>query len=71
MKKTQIDTENDKKPAIFQFSKILCTFFSKFAMNNFVDCHNETGQQGKNMMSSRLFRRVCLLQIFCGENVLN
>ena len=30
MKKSQIETENDKNPTIFQISKILCSFFPNF-----------------------------------------
>ena len=59
---SQINTEIDKKPKIFQFSKILC-IFSKF-LTDFVNWNVEKGQQGKNVLSSRLFRRVyCCFQV--------
>ena len=45
LKMSQIDTENDKKPKSFQFSKISC-IFSKF-LTDFVNWNVEMGQQGK------------------------
>ena len=68
MKKSQIETENDKNPTIFQISKILCSFFSKF-LTDLMDWNVEKGQQGKNVLSTRLFRRV--LFSFRFEIVLN
>ena len=44
---SQIDTENDKNPEIFYFSKILC-FHSKSLMD-FVDWNAETGQKGEKV----------------------
>ena len=46
------NTENDKNPKIFHFSKIL-SIFSKFS-TDFVNWNIEKGQQGKNVLSSRL-----------------
>ena len=45
LKMSQIDTENDKNPKNFQFSKISCNF-SKF-LSNFANWNVEKGQQGK------------------------
>ena len=56
MKMSQIDTETDKKPKYFQFSKIYA-FFPK-CLTDFVNWNVEKGQQGKNVLSSRLFRKV-------------
>ena len=56
MKMSQIDTQNDK-PKIFKVFKILCIFSTDFAGWNV-----EKGQQGKNVLSSMLFRS--LLQFF-------
>ena len=52
MKKSQIDTENDKNPENFLFSNILRTL-PKIS-TNFVNCNIETGQQGKNVLSTLL-----------------
>ena len=43
MEMTQIETEKDKNPKNFQFSKILCKFFSKL-LTNFVDWNVEKSQ---------------------------
>ena len=56
VKVSQIDTENDKSPKIFQFSKCLC-IFSKF-LTDIVDWNVKKGQHRKHVLSSRLFRRV-------------
>ena len=56
IKVSQIDTENDKKPKTFHFS-IFFAIFVKF-LTDFVNCNVEKGQQGKNLLSSRLFRKV-------------
>ena len=45
LKMSQIDTEIDKNPKSFQFSKIL-SIFSKF-LTDFVKWNVEKGQQGK------------------------
>ena len=45
LKMSQIDTENDKNPKSFQFSKISC-IFSKF-LTDFVNWNVEKGPQGK------------------------
>ena len=45
LKMSQIDTENDKNPKSFQFSKISC-IFSNF-LTDFVNWNVEKGQQGK------------------------
>ena len=49
---SQSDTENDKNPQIFQFSKILGIFpvFRRTLLLNV-----EKSQQGKKVLSSRLF----------------
>ena len=44
-KMSQIDTENDKKPKLFQFSKFIS--FSPTFFTDFVDWKVEKGQQGK------------------------
>ena len=58
--KYQIDTENDKNPKIFHFSK-------KF-LTDFVDWNVSKGHAGKSWLSS-LFRRVYCN--FLNENVSN
>ena len=45
LKMSQIDTENDKNPKNFQFSKISC-IFSKF-LTDFANWNVEKGKQGK------------------------
>ena len=45
LKMSQIDTEIDKNPKKFQFSKISC-IFSKF-LTDFANWNVENGQQGK------------------------
>ena len=67
MKQAQIDSENDKNPKIFQFAKISC-IFPKF-LTDFVDWNVEKGQQGKNVLSTRLFRTVYCS--FLCENISN
>ena len=52
----QIETETDKKPKIFQFSKFFYAIFVKFS-TDFVDWNVEKSQQGTNLLSSSLFRR--------------
>ena len=64
---SQIDTENDKKPKTFQFSKILCIWFQ--VSTDIVDRNVQKSQQGKNVLSKSLFRRVYF--IFFIENVSN
>ena len=56
VKVSQINTEYDKNPQTFQFSKNLCILF-KF-VTDFVNLNVENGQEGKNVLSSRLFWRV-------------
>ena len=53
MKKSQIDTENDKIPKIFNFQKVYA-FSPKFS-TDFVDWNVKKGQQGKSVLSSRGF----------------
>ena len=67
VKVSQINTENEKKFKFFQFPKFLC-FFSTF-LKNYVDWNIEKDQQGKNLISSRRFRRVFCC--FLSENVSN
>ena len=67
MKMSQIDTENDKNSKTFIISKIYA-LSSKFP-TDFVDWNVEKGQQGKNVLSNRLFRRICCT--FLSENVSN
>ena len=64
---SQITTEFDKKHKIFQFSKTLCIFFKLLTV--FMDWNADKSQQGKNVLSSRLFRWVNF--IFLSENVSN
>ena len=63
---SQSDTENDKNPQIFQFSKILGIFpvFRRTLLLNV-----EKSQQGKKVLSSRLFW--CVNFSFLSENVSN
>ena len=68
MKKSQIDAETDKNPQKFPNSKILCSFSPKLS-SDFVDWNTEKNQQGKNVLSCRLFRR--LYCSFLNENVSN
>ena len=56
MKKFQVDTENDKKTKIYQFSKFLCIFV--IVPTDFEDWNNLRGKQGKCWFSSSLFRIV-------------
>ena len=56
MKKSQIDTENDKNPISFLFSKVLCNF-SKFS-TDFVNFNVEKGQQRKKGLSSLLRKEI-------------
>ena len=56
MKMSQIDTENDKNLKISHFSKISC-FFSKF-LADFVNWNVEKSQEGKNVLSSMLRKRM-------------
>ena len=58
-KKSQTDTENDKR--FYAFSVGFLT--------HFVDWNAERGQKGDNVLSSRLFRKVSC--IFSSENVSN
>ena len=53
VKMSKINTENDKKPKNFQFPKFLC-ILSKF-LSDYVDWNSEKDQQGKTLLSSRLF----------------
>ena len=53
VKMSQINTEEDKKPKIFQNSKFLCIFCFKDS-TDFVDCNVLKGQQGKSWLSSSL-----------------
>ena len=53
VKMSQINTENDKKFEFFSFPKFLC-FFSTF-LKNYVDWNSKKDQQGKVLLSSRLF----------------
>ena len=64
---SQITTEFDNKHQIFQFSKTLCIFFKLLTV--FMDWNADKSQQGKNVLSSRLFRWVNF--IFSSENVSN
>ena len=68
MKISQIHTEIDKKPKIFQFSKIVMGFFSNF-LTHFVDWNIEKGQQGENVLSGML--REEIIAIFQMKNVWN
>ena len=56
VKISQIPTDYDKIPQLFQVSKFLCIFF-KF-LTDFVDWKFGKGQQGKKVLSSGLFRSV-------------
>ena len=47
MKKSQVDTENDKVPKIFPIFKVFMLFFVKVS-TDFVDWNVLKGQQGKN-----------------------
>ena len=67
VKISQSTTDYDKIHQIFQVSKFLCIFF-KF-LTDFVDWNNEKSQQGKNVLSSRLFW--CVNFSFLSENVSN
>ena len=53
---SQIDTESDKNPKNFQFSKISCNF-SKF-LTDFANWNVEKGQQGKKVLSSMLRKEI-------------
>ena len=53
MKMSQIDTENDKKPQIFQLSKFFLAFFVTIS-TDFVDWNISKGQQGKGWSSGSL-----------------
>ena len=52
MKTSQMDTENDKNPKGFQFSKVLGISSS---LTDSVDWNVEKGQQGKHLLSSSLY----------------
>ena len=56
LKMSYIDTGNDKNLKISNFYGFYA-FFSKFLMN-VMDWNAKTGQQGRNVLSSRLLRRV-------------
>ena len=53
---SQIDTENDKNPQTFQFSKVLCIVFQ--FLTDFVEWNIEKSWKRRNVLSSRLFQRV-------------
>ena len=53
---SQIDTENDRTPKIFQFSMFLC-LLSKVS-TDFLDGNVEKGQQGKHVLSSMLSEEI-------------
>ena len=52
MKKSQIDTENDKNSKTFQFSKFLF-FFSEFSTDS-ENWNDGKGQQGENVLFNLL-----------------
>ena len=53
---SQIDTENDKNPKNFQFSKISC-IFCKF-LTDLANWNVEKDRQGKNVLSSMLRKEI-------------
>ena len=53
---SQNDTENDKNPKVFLFSKISC-IFSKLS-TDFVNWKIEKGQQRENVLSNMLRKEV-------------
>ena len=53
MKMSQIDTEIDKNLKNSSFQKFYALFFPFF--DRLCDLNVEKGQQGRNMLSSRLF----------------
>ena len=65
LKMSQIDTEKDKTPKIFPFSKSLCiflellqkVFFMHFS-TDFVNWNVKKGQQGKNVLSNMLRKKM-------------
>ena len=55
VKLSQIDTENDKNPKVFQFS-LSVSFFSK-SPTDIVNWNVEEGQQRKNVLSKFLEKK--------------
>ena len=56
MKKSQIDTENDKKTNVSKVQK-LCAVFRKVS-TEVVDCNGENSQQGQSLLSSCLSENI-------------